>query len=155
MAASLPLMLRLRWLACAWRRRALDSVLGGGEQEEGRGVAEGECRRQRCECEGAEHCLCHGCGMGWRASMRGVELRGRRWHSSEIRTMRCLSPQNAKAMSGAMTPPGILTCMRSRNKESPTQHSLSLILSNTQFARWLRPSSGRSLTYHCHCGRLA
>ena len=43
----------------AWRRKdgLRRSVLGGGEQEEGRGVAKGE--RLRRQSEGANQCLGH------------------------------------------------------------------------------------------------
>jgi hypothetical protein len=41
-------------------RCVLACVLGRGEEEEGRRVAEGEGRGQRCQSEGANKCLDHG-----------------------------------------------------------------------------------------------
>ena len=41
-------------------------ALCGGEEEVGRGVAEGEGRGQQGQGEGADERLCHGCGCdGW------------------------------------------------------------------------------------------
>jgi hypothetical protein len=43
-------------------RCLLACVPGGGEEEEGRRVAEGEGRGQRCQSEGADECLDHDVG---------------------------------------------------------------------------------------------
>ena len=67
----------------------------------------------------------------------------------------CLLPRPLQAMT---PPPGIWTCPGEAAKSHHTAlilyHSFSLI-AHIQFARWLRPSSGRSLSHHCCCVRLA
>lgn len=50
---------KLQALALKREHQRRRSVLSGGEQEEWGSVAEGECRGQRRQSEGADQCLHH------------------------------------------------------------------------------------------------
>lgn len=64
-------------LASRYQRKPLRCLLCCGEEEERRGVAEGERRGQCCQSEGADQCLRHDAGAagdGGCGDVRDTEL---------------------------------------------------------------------------------